>query len=84
MVKIRTIEVFSKEIRVILNKEKDNDYIKIDECDTWEDESNADGNFMVTGKGFKYGIPYKTLYAVNVVIYENLKKMVLLMLAKMF
>ena len=29
MVKIRTIEVFSKEIRVILNKEKDNDYISL-------------------------------------------------------
>lgn len=29
MVKIRTIEVFSNEIRVILNKEKDNDYISL-------------------------------------------------------
>lgn len=69
-------EYYSKQDPTLLYSKKDNDYIKIDECDTWEDESIADGNFMVTGKGFKYGVPYKTIYAVNEVIYENLKRMV--------
>ena len=69
-------EYYSKQEPTLPYSKKDNDYIKIDECDTWEDESNADCYFMVTGKGFKYGIPYKTLYAVNEVIYENLKRMV--------
>ena len=69
-------EYYSKQEPTLPYSKKDNDYIKIDECDTWEDESIADGNFMVTGKGFKYGVPYKTIYAVNEVIYENLKRMV--------
>ena len=53
-----------------------NDYIKNDECDTWEDTSYADGDFAVIGKEFKYGIPFKTLYALNEAICENLKRMV--------
>ena len=69
-------EYYTKQEPTLPYSKMDNDYIKTDECDTWEDESNADCNFMVTGKGFKYGIPYKTLYAVNEVIYENLKRMV--------
>lgn len=69
-------EYYSKQEPTLPYSKMDKDYIKTDECDTWEDESNADCNFMVTGKGFKYGIPYKTLYAVNEVIYENLKRMV--------
>ena len=58
------------------NKTEANDYIKNDECDTWEDTSNAVGNFTVIGKEFKYGIPFKTLYAVNDAVCENLKRMV--------
>jgi hypothetical protein len=69
-------EYYTKQDPILPYNKQANDYIKNDECDTWEDESIADGNFMVTGKGFKYGIPYKTLYAVNEVIYENLKRMV--------
>lgn len=69
-------EYYTKQEPTLPYSKMDNDYIKTDECDTWEDESNADCNFMVTGKGFKYGIPYKSLYAVNEVIYENLKRMV--------
>ena len=69
-------EYYSKQDPTLPYNKQANGYIKIDECDTWEDESNADCNFMVTGKGFKYGISYKTLYAVNEVIYENLKRMV--------
>lgn len=68
-------EYYTKQDPTLPYNKQANDYIKNDECDTWEDESNADCNFMVTGKGFKYGIPYKTLYAVNEVIYENLKRM---------
>ena len=52
------------------------DYIKNDECDTWEDTSYADGSFTIIGKEFKYSIPYKTLYAVNDAVCENLKRMV--------
>ena len=69
-------EYYKKQEPTLPYSKKDNDYIKIDECDTWEDESIADGNFMVTGKGFKYGVPYKTIYAVNEAICENLKRMV--------
>lgn len=69
-------EYYTKQEPTLPYSKMDNDYIKTDECDTCEDESNADCNFMVTGKGFKYGIPYKTLYAVNEVIYENLRRMV--------
>ena len=69
-------EYYSKQDPTLPYNKQANGYIKIDECDTWEDESNADCNFMVTGKGFKYGIPYKTLYAVNEAICENLKRMV--------
>ena len=69
-------EYYTKQEPTLPYSKMDNDYIKTDECDTWEDESNADCNFMVTGKGFKYGIPFKTLYAVNDAIRENLKKMV--------
>lgn len=69
-------EYYTKQEPTLPYSKMDNDYIKTDECDTWEDESNADCNFMVTGKGFKYGIPFKTLYAVNEAICESLKRMV--------
>ena len=69
-------EYYSKQDPTLPYNKQANDYIKNDECDTWEDTSKADGNFTVIGKEFKYGIPFKTLYAVNDAIRENLKKMV--------
>lgn len=69
-------EYYSKQDPTLPYSKQANDYIKNDECDTWEDTSYADGNFTVIGKEFKYGIPFKTLYAVNEAICENLKKMV--------
>jgi len=69
-------EYYTKQEPTLPYSKMDNDYIKTDECDTWEDTSKADGNFTVIGKEFKYGIPFKTLYAVNDAIRENLKKTV--------
>jgi hypothetical protein len=69
-------EYYSKQDPTLQYNKQANDYIKNDECDTWEDTSKADGNFTVIGKEFKYGIPFKTLYAVNEAICENLKKIV--------
>ena len=69
-------EYYTKQDPTLPNSKQANDYIKNDECDTWEDMSNADGSFTVIGKEFKYGIPFKTLYAVNEAICENLKRMV--------
>ncbi len=69
-------EYYSKQDPTLPYNKQANDYIKNDECDTWEDMSNADGSFTVIGKEFKYGIPFKTLYAVNEAICENLNRMV--------
>ena len=69
-------EYYSKQDPTLPYNKQANDYIKNDECDTWEDTSYADGSFTIIGKEFKYSIPYKTLYAVNDAICENLKKMV--------
>ena len=69
-------EYYSKQDPTLPYNKQANDYIKNDECDTWEDTSKADGNFTVIGKEFKYTIPYKTLYAINDAICENLKRMV--------
>ena len=69
-------EYYSKQDPTLPYNKQANDYIKNDECNTWEDTSKADGNFTVIGKEFKYGIPFKTLYAVNEAICENLKRMV--------
>ena len=69
-------EYYSKQDPTLPYNKQANDYIKNDECDTWEDMSNADGSFTVIGKEFKYTIPYKTLYAINDAICENLKRMV--------
>ena len=69
-------EYYSKQDPTLPYSKQANDYIKNDECDTWEDTSKADGNFTVIGKEFKYTIPYKTLYAINDAICENLKRMV--------
>ena len=69
-------EYYSKQDPTLPYNKQANDYIKNDECDTWEDTSYADGSFTVIGKEFKYGIPFKTLYAVNDAICENLKRMV--------
>ena len=69
-------EYYTKQDPTLPYNKQANGYIKIDECDTWEDTSNADGSFTVIGKEFKYGIPFKTLYAVDEAICENLKRMV--------
>jgi len=69
-------EYYTKQDSTLPCSKQVNDLIKNDECDTWEDMSIADGNFTVIGKEFKYGIPFKTLYAVNEAICENLKRMV--------
>lgn len=69
-------EYYTKQDPTLPYSKQANDYIKIDECDTWEDTSYSEGNFTVIGKEFKYGIPFKTLYAVNEAICENLKRMV--------
>lgn len=69
-------EYYSKQDPTLPYSKQANDYIKNDECDTWENTSYADGNFTVIGKEFKYGMPFKTLYAVNEAICENLKRMV--------
>ena len=52
-------EYYSKQVPTLPYNKQANGYIKIDECDTWEDTSNAVGNFTVIGKEFKYSIPYK-------------------------
>ena len=69
-------EYYTKLDRTFPHSKQANDFIKNDESDTWEDTSYADGNFTVIGKEFKFGIPFKTLYAVNDAICENLKRMV--------
>ena len=69
-------EYYSKQDPTLPYNKQANDYIKNDECNTWEDTSYSEGNFTVIGKEFKYGIPFKTLYAVNDAICENLKRMV--------
>ena len=69
-------EYYSKQDPTLPYNKQANDYIKNDECNTWEDTSYSEGNFTVIGKEFKYGIPFKTLYAVNEAICENLKRMV--------
>ena len=69
-------EYYSKQEPTLPYNKQANDYIKNDECNTWEDTSYSEGNFTVIGKEFKYGIPFKTLYAVNEAICENLKRMV--------
>ena len=69
-------EYYTKLDHTFPHNKQANDYIKNDECDTWEDTSYADGSFTIIGKEFKYSIPYKTLYAVNDAICENLKRMV--------
>lgn len=69
-------EYYTKQDPTLPYNKHVNDYTKNDECDTWEDTFTADGDFTVIGKEFKFGIPFKTLYAVNEAICENLKRMV--------
>ena len=69
-------EYYSKQEPTLPYNKHANEHIKIDECDTWEDTSTADGNFTVIGKKFKYGIPYQILNKINETIKGNLKRMV--------
>ena len=55
---------------------KTNNYVKKDECDTWEDVSNADDDFTIIGEKFKYSIPFPMLNTVNETICENLRRAV--------
>ncbi len=52
-----------------------NDYVKKDECDTWEDMSDADDNFTVIGKHFKYSIPFDIFNSVDESIGKNVKRL---------
>lgn len=49
-----------------------NNYVKKDECDTWEDRSDAEGNFTIIGNKFKYSIPFPMFDTVNETICKNL------------
>ena len=69
-------EYYTKQDPTLPYNKHANEHIKVDECDTWEDTSTADGNFTVIGKKFKYGIPYQILNMVNETIKGNLKRMV--------
>jgi hypothetical protein len=52
-----------------------NDYIKKDECDTWDDMSDADDNFTVVGKHFKYSIPFDIFNSVDETIGKNITQL---------
>ena len=53
-----------------------NPYIKKDECDEWVDMSNAEDNFTIIGKKFKYSIPFSIFESVDNLFSENLKRIV--------
>ena len=69
-------EYYEKQDPTIPQKRQTNEYIKKDECDTWEDMPNADNNFTVNGKEFKYSIPFEKFKTVNETISENLHRIV--------
>jgi hypothetical protein len=54
----------------------DNDYVLQDECDEWEDKSEAKDFFTVVGNKFKYSIPFKIFENVNNAIWDNAAQMV--------
>lgn len=58
------------------NKEKNN-YVKKDECDTWEDMSDAEDYFTIIGNKFKYSIPFQIFNTVNETIYKNLSRAII-------
>jgi len=51
-----------------------NNYVKKDECDTWEDMSDADDYFTIIGNKFKFSIPFTLFNMVNETICENLSR----------
>ena len=53
-----------------------NNYTKKDECDTWDDMSDADDCFTVIGNKFKYSIPLPIFNTVNETICDNLGRAV--------
>ena len=69
-------EYCEKEYPELKYNKRTNNYIKKDECDTWEDMSDANDKFTVIGKKFKYSIPFETLNTVNEIICENLNRIV--------
>lgn len=53
-----------------------NHYAKKDECDTWDDMSDADDYFTVIGNKFNYSIPLPIINTVNETICDNLGRAV--------
>ena len=69
-------EYYEKQDPTLRYNKQTNDYIKKDECDTWEDMSSAEDEFTVIGKKFKYSIPFEIFNTVNETICENLHRIV--------
>lgn len=57
------------------NEEKNN-YIKKDECDEWNDMSDADDYFTIVGKKFKYSIPFSIFESTDKLITSNLRRII--------
>lgn len=53
-----------------------NNYVRKDECDNWDDMSDADDYFTIIGNKFKYSIPFPMFNTVNETICRNLSKAV--------
>lgn len=55
---------------------KKNDYVKKDQSNEWSDKSDAEDNFTIVGKSFKYSIPFKIFEEINIKISNNAIKLV--------
>ena len=53
-----------------------NDYIMKDQCDEWEDLADAENDFTVVGKNFKYSIPFSIFADTNEAISNNASALV--------
>ena len=69
-------EYFEKLDTTLPFDKETNNYAKKDECDTWDDMSDADDYFTVIGNKFKYSIPLPIINTVNETICENLSRAV--------
>lgn len=52
---------------------KDNDYVKKDESEEWIDCSDADDNYTIVGKKFKFSIPFSIFESIDATMLENLR-----------
>ena len=68
-------EYYEKKYPELKYNKRTNNYIKKDECDTWDDMSDANDKFTVIGKKFKYSIPFEMFNTVNEGICENLNRL---------